>query len=73
LTTGLRVVWCGNVVLGAKLLEKASEGLINEMRPSVAYNHSLCSKTREDNLMEHLAGMLGMAALHRSASTHLDM
>jgi hypothetical protein len=39
LTTSLRMVWCSDVVLGAKLLEKVPEGLIDEMRPFVTYKH----------------------------------
>jgi hypothetical protein len=60
LTTGLRVVWYGNVVFGFDIPEKALKGLINEMRPSVAYNHPWSSKTREYDLVEHLAGVLGV-------------
>jgi hypothetical protein len=60
------VVWCGDVVFGAELPKKASKGLINEMRPSVAYNHPQCSKTREYDLVEHLAGMLGIGSSARN-------
>ena len=54
------MIWSGNVVLSPKFLQKVLEGLIDEMRPSVTYHHPRSSKTMEDNLMKHPAGMLGV-------------
>jgi hypothetical protein len=42
------------------------EGLINEMRPSIAYNHPWCSKMRKYNFMEHFVGVLGAGSSARN-------
>ena len=46
----------------AKFPQKVSEHLINEMTPSVIYDHSWCFEAREDDLMEHPTGMLCSSA-----------
>ena len=46
----------------SEFLEKALEGSINEMRPSVTYYHPRCAKPHKYNLMEHLTGMLSICS-----------
>ena len=62
LAVGLLVVWSCNVVLCPKLLQEFSEGTINEMGPSITYRHSWSPEMWEDDLMKHLAGMVGIGS-----------
>ena len=62
LSTGLRMVWCRDVVLYAKPLQEVSESRIDEMRPSVTYDHPWSPDAWEDDLMKHLMGMLGIGS-----------
>jgi len=62
LTIGLGVIWSCNVVLCTKLFQEVSEGLINEVRPSVTYHHPWCPKARKYDLMEHPSSMLGVGS-----------
>ena len=41
---------------------KFRKGLINEMRPSVTYDHPWSPEAWEDDLMKHLMGMLGIGS-----------
>ena len=63
LATRLAMIWSCNIVLYPKLFQEVSEGLINEMRPSVTYDHPWCSKAWENDLMEHFSGMLGVCSV----------
>jgi hypothetical protein len=54
------MLWSCDVILCPKLPQKVLEGLINEMRPSVTYDHSGRSEMREYDLVDHLSGMLGI-------------
>ena len=49
-------------MLYSKLYQEVSEGLINEMRPSVTYDHPWSPEAWEDDLMKHLTGMLGIGS-----------
>ena len=62
LAIGRWVVWSCDVMLCLKLLQEFLEGAINEMGPSVTYHHSWSPEMWEDDLMKHLAGMLGIGS-----------
>ena len=49
-------------MLYPKLFQEVPEGLINEMRPSVTYDHPWSPEAREDDLMKHITGMLGIGS-----------
>jgi hypothetical protein len=42
-------------MLCSKLFLEVSEGLINEVRPSITYHHPRCPKTRKDDFLESVA------------------
>ena len=47
-------------MLCPKFLQEVPEGPINEMGPSVTYDHFWSPEAWEDDHMKHLAGMLGI-------------
>ena len=54
--------WCRDVVLCTKPLQEVSESLIDEMRPSITYDHSWYSEAWKNDLVEHFSGMLGVCS-----------
>ena len=72
LPAGLWVIRSRDVMLWPKLFQEVSEGLINEMRPFVTYDHPWSPKAREDDLMKHHTACLALAALLGRASTNFE-
>lgn len=50
------------VVLRPKFLEEIPKYLVNEVTPSITYHHPRFFELREDDLMEHTSGMLGISS-----------
>ena len=50
------------MLCSVEFLEKAPEGSINEMRPSVTYYHPRCAKPWNDNIIEHFMGVLSISS-----------
>ena len=60
LTDCLGMVWSCNVVLDSIFYQELSKGLVDEVWPSITYDHSRCSKPWEYHFMKHLFGVLGV-------------